>query len=507
MRLLRRNLFSAYAAYAASIVSGLVTVPLIVSAVGTEGYGIWAFIGSIVVFVGLLDLGVGPSLVRFAATYRGRDSLEETSALASAGLVVYAAVALVSLPIALGLAWAVPEALGVGDDLVWPARVATLLVVGTVIARFPLGIATSLLLGHQRFDVVNAANVVSAIAYIALVGGILVDHGSVVILGAIALGTTVLRLALPVAWIPRELPGLRLSRALVSRERLRELLGFSWQNFLIHVAARIVFSADVVVVGVVLGATAAALYGIPAKLFALAFGAGTAATDLLYPAFAELEGREEEERQRGLLLRGLRLGMALMAVLALPLIAIPDLLIAGWIGEGFGESAPVAALLGVALLLHQPAHVLSQYLVARARQRPLALASLAVVTANVALSIPLAYAVGIWGVALATVATEAVFVVAVIPRLVAAAGGPGGRQLALAVVRPLAAAAVPAVPVLVAVARFGDVDSLASLVPLGALWVVAAVFAVWRLGLAADERRALRRLAPALRPVAPESPV
>ena len=44
-----------------------------VRALGTEQFGIWALIGSILGFIGLLDLGIGPSLIRFAAEQRGRD--------------------------------------------------------------------------------------------------------------------------------------------------------------------------------------------------------------------------------------------------------------------------------------------------------------------------------------------------------------------------------------------------------------------------------------------------
>ena len=64
------------------------------------------------------------------------------------------------------------------------------------------------------------------------------------------------------------------------------------------------FATDIVVVGIVLGPEAAALYAIPAKLFTLAFGLGSVGTSLLYPALAEHEGAGEEDRQRRLLLAG-----------------------------------------------------------------------------------------------------------------------------------------------------------------------------------------------------------
>ena len=103
-----------------------------------------------------------------------------------------------------------------------------------------------------------------------------------------------------------ELPGLTLNRVHLTRARIRELTSFSWSNFLVHLANTVVFSTDVVVVGIVLGADAAALYAIPAKLFSLAYSLGSVGTRLLYPALSEYEGSGEIDRQRRLLVTGLR---------------------------------------------------------------------------------------------------------------------------------------------------------------------------------------------------------
>ena len=56
----------------------------------------------------------------------------------------------------------------------------------------------------------------------------------------------------------REFPELRLRRSFVTRERVRNLASVSWSNFLVHIASKVVFSTDVVVVGIVLGPLAAA---------------------------------------------------------------------------------------------------------------------------------------------------------------------------------------------------------------------------------------------------------
>src|SRR5688500_4055202 len=144
MRLFRRNALGVYAVYAAAMVSGLVVTPVVLDAMGTEAYGIWAVIGAITIYLSVLDLGVGPSIVRFAAEARGRGAPEDTNALASVGLALYAVIGIATLPVGLGLAWVTPALVETPDDLVWPARISAFLVVLSIAARFPLGLFNNL---------------------------------------------------------------------------------------------------------------------------------------------------------------------------------------------------------------------------------------------------------------------------------------------------------------------------------------------------------------------------
>jgi O-antigen/teichoic acid export membrane protein len=492
VRFLRRNALGVYGVYAAAIVSGLLVTPIAVHAVGKQAFGVWSFIGAITIYLSVLDFGVGPAIVRFGAEARGRNAVEDLNEVASSGLALYAVIGAITLPIGLVLAWIVPWAGHVPHRLVWDARAATLLIVLSLVLRFPLGLFNNLLVAQQRWDLQNLGALVGTALYAILVATLIPHFGGIVLLAGLTLGTGIVRLTLPLLWLRRELPDLHLSRRLVSRQRIRELTTFSSSNFLVHVAQKIVFSTDVIVVAVVLGASPAAVYGVPAKLFALVFGVGTAATSLMFPAFAELEGSGDVERQRRLLLSGLRGGMALMLVLALPLLFIPDLLIHAWIGGGFHGSYAVMAILAAVLLVHQPIYVLTQFLIARGLQREIAITSIVTTLVNLALSFALAATIGIWGVALSTLVTDLAMLAWITPRIAAPAAGVSSRRLVAAMVRPVGPALVAAVLVLVVLARWWSPGTLAALVPLGALWTIVAGFAVVRFGLAPSERAQLR---------------
>jgi O-antigen/teichoic acid export membrane protein len=495
VRLLRRNAVWVYAVYAAAIVSGLVVTPIIVRELGKHGYGAWSFVGAVTIYLSVLDLGVGPAIVRFGAEARGRGAAEDMNEIASTGLVMYAGIGLLTLPIGAALAWLVPVAAHVPEGLVGETRAATLLVVVSLALRFPLGLFNNLLVAQQRWDLQNLGSFVGTVLYAVLVA-VLLPHADdgLVLLAALTLLTTFVRLALPLLWLRRELPELRIRRHYVTRARFRTLTSFSSSNFLVHVSQKIVFSTDVIVVGIVLGVGPAAVYGVAAKLFSLAFGIGTAATSLMFPAFAELEGADALDRQRTLLLAGLRAGTALMALIAVPLLFIPDLLIDAWIRvPGYAGSHAVMAILAGVLLVHQPIYVLTQFLIARARQREAAWASIATTLANLLLSFALAWAWGIRGVALSTLVTDAVMLAWIVPRYAAPAAGVAPLQLLRAVGRPLVPALAAGAVVLVGVGRTWGPDTLLTLVPLGVLWAVACAAAVWWLGLAAVERARLGR--------------
>jgi O-antigen/teichoic acid export membrane protein len=494
MRLLRRNALGVYAVYAAAIVSGLVVTPIVVRSLGKPGYGAWTFIGAVTIYLSVLDFGVGPAIVRFAAAARGRRAASELNEIASSGLALYAAIGALTLPVGLALAWIVPWAAHVPHRLVWDARVATALVVCSLALRFPLGLFNNLLVAQQRWDLQNLGNFVSTALYAILVAVLLPHGGGIVLLAGLTLATGVLRLTLPLLWLRRELPDLRVRPRLASRARLRELTSFGASNFLVHVAQKIVFSTDVIVVGIVLGVRPAAVYGVASKLFSLTFGIGTAVTSLMFPAFAELEGAEERERQRRLLLSGLRAGSALMLILALPLLLIPDLLIRAWLGRsGYGGSFSVMAILAGVLLVHQPIYVLTQFLIARARQREVAWASIVTTLANLVLSFLLAWTWGIDGVAVSTLVTDLLMLAWILPRYAAPAAGVRPAGILAAVLRPALPSGLAALLVLVALARWWEPRTLLALTPLGALWAVACAALVWLLGFARPERDRLTR--------------
>ena len=136
-----------------------------------------------------------------------------------------------------------------------------------------------------------------------------------------------------------------------------------------HVAGKVVYSADLILIGAIAGAEPVALYAVATRLFGLAAGVARTGTELLLPVQSELEGRAEHARQRSVLATGVRGAMCVAVLLSFPLVILPHWIINAWLGSGFEASVVPLALLGIAVSFTQVNAVVAQFLFARGRPR------------------------------------------------------------------------------------------------------------------------------------------
>ena len=172
---------------------------------------------------------------------------------------------------------------------------------------------------------------------------------------------------------------------------------------------------------------------------------------------------------------------------------LPDNFLEAWLPSDFDVStaAPILAILMISLLFAQPGHLLAQFLVARGRHSRLAVARLATVAVNLLLSISLALWVGLWGVAVATLVTEAVSVAFVLPYLLRRESSVSLRSLAGAWLRPVGLGALAAIPTLLLLGRVVDVETLVEFAGVGVCWLALFGALVWRFAMREPERRTI----------------
>src|SRR5688572_5386145 len=97
------NVLSNWGAFGFSAVASFFLTPYIVHHLGNPTYGAWVLLGSMVAYLGLLDLGVRGAVMRYVARLHAASDHDGASRFASAGLFLFSLSSMIAIVAGIGL--------------------------------------------------------------------------------------------------------------------------------------------------------------------------------------------------------------------------------------------------------------------------------------------------------------------------------------------------------------------------------------------------------------------
>ncbi|MDP8968563.1 MAG: oligosaccharide flippase family protein [Actinomycetota bacterium] len=493
----RRNVASTYVTTIALAVVGLVTTPILARELGKEGYGIWVLVGSFALYLELLEFGFGKATPKFVAEYTARADARLVRATIATSFWILAALGAIAVVVGAVIAAFFPSLFGVSEELATPAQILIVLVLVDLAISIPSDTFGGVLVGLQRFYLINATLVVVALAQAVAWTIVLLSGGGLVELGIVTVALSLCGQLARYLIARRHVPGMSVSPQRVDRALARRFTGFSVWFFVLDLSKVALIRLDTVVVGLAVGVAAAGVYAVGQRLTLALEQLVEPLTKAFFPHSSALAAGEDHEGLRRSLLVGTRLSLAIAAPLALALAFLAEPLLDLWLGSGFEEAATVVVLLAAAVTISAITRTGLLMLQGAGHVRIPALFMAGEALLNLTLSIILARTMGLEGVALGTL-------IAVVVANLGCFYPYMCRQFGLSLSALSLTLARAHLPALVAAALVGW--GLASLDPQGALALacappIAAVYVAvfWSTGMTADERRRasalVRRLA------------
>lgn len=396
------------------LATSFVSVPLVVGYLGSERYGMWLTMSSLVAALGPLDLGIGLGLLTVVSDAYGRDDREAARraiSTAAAMLTTIAALAVVVFGIAyFFIPWArvfnvaTPTAIS-------EAGPAVAVLFGAFALGLPLGIVGQVQLAHQSGYISSAWAIAGNVgSFIALVA-IIVLHGSLPLL-VLALTCVGLLAAALNGWFlfRRQRPWLMPRLRDVNLRAAKPLLRTGSFFVVLQLAGLAAYQLDNFVIAQIMGAGAVPEYAIPAKLFTLAPTFLSFALMPLWPAYRESMARGDGAWVRRTLRRSIILAALFNIPSSLVLVVAGPFLLHLWVGSavhptllllvGFGTWTIMNTLNGPFAMLLNGANVVGFQ----------AVCSVLMAIANVTISILLVQRIGVSGAVYGSVISQGVLV-------------------------------------------------------------------------------------------------
>lgn len=408
--MLKRLLVNTSSNVAQLIVSMSVTfvmAPIYLKLMGHYDYGLREMVFALVGYMGMLDLGMRPTISRFASMHNAKSERISLLSVYSCSLVFMFLVGFMLCAFFWVWAFAFPSIIepeGAGQEKKY--MLFLLLVGAQLFFVFPKFVAESYLEGLQRYYFKNIINMLSTIS-IAVISYIYMtpENGLVLLVGLVAISQVIKLVIFGAILLKPALGTIYPNIRYFSGEKLREMLSFGLKSFIQGAAGTVEKMSDRLVIGTVLGPASIPVYTIPATLVGYISSITMTLSHTFMPLFSDLSARGQQHRIKAIYLLASKLLVGLIIPMGVGICLIGGPFISIWM-EGEFDPVIVDAIL-VLLVTYTVVPMLnpfaSRYLTAINRHVIFAKVAPPAALVNLGLSIWLVLEYGVIGAALGSV--------------------------------------------------------------------------------------------------------
>jgi O-antigen/teichoic acid export membrane protein len=440
---------------------GFFFAPFILHRLGDVAYGVWVLAISVVSYLGLLDLGMQSSVLRFISKGHTKGDHQGASDALSAALWVRLQISVVVMLLSAGLAAVFPVFFKVPADLASDARISILLIGLTTALTMSRGVAGGVLSGLNRYDLTNMVNLAStAVRIVGIVIVLNTGHG-IVAIAVCELVSGLVGNVLLIVIARRLYPELRVRISKPRRETLRAMWSYSSYAFLTTIAVQLVYQTDNLVVGAFVSTAAVTYYAIGNSLTRYASQLVGSIAGTFVPAASTYEAAGDAAGLLTLYKNGTRLTILVSLPILVTFLVRGHSFIGLWMGPQYAEiSGNVLILLSIPLFLAYANRTASSIAFGVEKHKMIAIAAIIEGVSNLVLSLVLARHYGIYGVAIGTLIPSLAVQIIFWPRYISTLVGLSAFEVIWQVWTPVFLSAIPFAMVSYAIERSHPAHSL-----------------------------------------------
>ncbi len=395
------------------LVIALIMTPILVKALGNHDYGIWEVIVSVIGYMGLLDLGLRPSVTRNIAFYRAQDNTLKVQKIYSTALAFMIGAGLICLSVFLVWSQTTPEVLAEDSAEDIQRYSYLLIIIGCQLFIQLTGtMAESVLEGYHKYYLKNNITIVNTLIGNFLIWSFINESNAIlVVAGVSALGISVKYILYFILVAnDKDLP-LKPNPFLADRATLTELLKFGGKSFIQGVTWRIQQSIDPILIALILNPAQVIYYAIPSNLINYYRSISMTLTQAFLPFFSELAGAKGNQNDSvNVFLIASRFSLLVIIPISLAIFLFGSDFIGLWVGQEYqDEGTLILWALNLTALLNYLDPFASKYLTAHNKHGIYAKLTPIAIVINIAITCTLMNYIGVLGAAIGTLIPTLIF--------------------------------------------------------------------------------------------------
>ena len=423
---------------------GFFLSPFILHRLGPVAFGVWTLSVSVVGYMGLLDLGMQNSVLRFVSQgYIKKDHVSASEAI-SAALWVRMQISGLIVLLSAGLAAVFPLLFKIPPDLVTDSRKAIMLI-GTTSAIFmSVGVVGGVLSALNRYDLQNLVVLLQTAIRVTGVVFVLRHGYGIVAIALCEFVAVVIGSVVMISVARRIYPELRMRPNKPKRETLKKIWSYSSYVFLTSIAVLLVYQTDNLVVGAFISPIAVTFYAIANNLCRYVSLVVGSMGNTFMPAASTYEAAGDTKGLLMLYKNGTRATLMVSLPIIVTLIVRGGAFIGLWMGPQYAHtSGTVLILLVVPLIFAFANRTPTAIAFGVEKHKTTAQWAIGEGIANLTLSIILVHRYGIYGVAIGTMLPSLFYQLVMWPGYISKLVGLSRSEVLFGVWTPMLLATIP----------------------------------------------------------------
>lgn len=333
------NSLSSVTALITDVAVSFVMTPIIVHALGNQDYGIWELLLGLVGYLGLLELGIGPAILRHVADAWSRGDRDSLGRIFNTGFFTLASAGMIGLFIFTIGAICSEYVLDLTASENYKLITLLLLFGINITVTLPSTVLNAYLLGLQMHRFINLLRMTLTVIQ-ALVIYQMISIGSKPILiwmALILLCKTIIQSLLIIFWILAVDRKVSIALSSFSIRTMKELISYGTKSMTITASVNILKSSVNFVIATLVDIRQIVYFSIPNRLVDYALSLSIALGFPLTPFFTDIAGKGDKQLTIQIWLQTTRVLQIFTIGIPLAVMGFGEPFIRIWIGQEYAE--------------------------------------------------------------------------------------------------------------------------------------------------------------------------
>ncbi len=385
-----KNALSNYAGFFVSALVALFISPFVVHHLGNAAYGLWALFQSVFGYFGLLDLGLGISVIKYISQFHAKNDQQSINIFGSTILLAYLVIGTIALILAFLAAPFITHIFNIPIEFKHIAFYAVIISGFNTVTVFPMGFLINNLSAHQRYDLTNLIGIIRSLIYAVSVV-LLLNYGfgllSLFMLNLV-LSIITLLIASYLVLIKYKFVNIKLN--LFDFDMLKMAYKYSIFAFLNSISAQVLLNIGNLIISIFLSVELVTYYALAFRVNNIVLGIIGSVVGVTLPVYSSLWAVNDKEKIRFTYLE-ITKGIILLSLpISMVAIIYNASIMNVWIGPGYHLAALTLVFLTVVSFIHYIGGYVTGFLLfGIGKHKALSIANAVAAVANLILAIGL----------------------------------------------------------------------------------------------------------------------